>query len=39
MIYFLLDPLAPAGRSSEFLLDFLQGINTAVICLSPVMDC
>jgi hypothetical protein len=26
VIYFLLDSLALVGRSSEFLLDFLQGI-------------
>jgi len=39
VIFSLLDPLAPARRSSEFLLDFLKCIITAIICLAPIVDC
>jgi hypothetical protein len=37
--FFLPDRQAPAQRSSQFLLDFLRVIITAIVCLAPVVDC
>jgi hypothetical protein len=32
-------PYAPARRSSEFLLDFVKAIITAIVCLAGAIDC
>jgi hypothetical protein len=38
LFFVLYDRSAPARRSSEFLLDFLKVVISAIFCLAPVID-
>lgn len=38
-LYFLIGRSTPVRSSSEFLLQFLKVIISAIVCLSPVIDC